>query len=1348
MIRIYHFSARTLKRLLILTIILGGIAVGMGRLLAPAITDYREEIEQWTSQMLGQQVTIGTLKGSWQGAGPKLILHDLALYSKGMDEPQIRFSEVHIAIGLIESLRQGRPAPSTITIHAPKLNITRRQDGTIAVAGLKEVKSQGDSSGAFLLPLRIDVQQGEIIWQDLATNAPPLTLTGVELSLHNDGDRHQLEGSLVLPGKPSGRIQLAADLQGQPGQDDGWSADFYFKGRGLDLTQLLNRRIPEAYYFERGLGDLELWSRWKKSQMTHLEGRVDWRTFTLSRILNGGNEIRSLNFDGVGGAFHWQRQAQGWRIDLADVKLKRFGSTWPKTRFTLVNRWHEQGKRELTAGSSFARLEDLNAIAWLLPAPSPALKDVLLEVLPHGDLHDIRFRFRETDGAPEWSAAGKGRSIMTQPFRGAPGIENLSFNGWMDQNRGTLQLVSENLSLQFPDLFRAPLAINKLNGWLDWQHHSDDSWWLEAKRIEASNHHITTESRLRLRLPDEPKLSAFLDLQTDFHDGDASAVSHYLPTGIMPPGVVEWLDKSVLGGHVIGGSVLFRGALKDFPFEEKPGGRFEVLFAVEDSSLDYLEGWPKLEKLSAKVRFLNGRMDAWADDGYLFDSRIRSLHCEIANLAQGNRLNIKGEVEGAFNNSLRLLRESPLKQDFAPLVEGIEGKGDVRLSLDIAVPLDDSPLKLNGKLLFQDNLLHLGQQDLTLEHADGHLSFDQDHLYTDSLSAELMGSKVQIEVATPKENRLATRIMVNGKIPSQLLAERFSGLSLLQQLDGAADWKLQLDIPHLAAGPYAAVPLVVSSDLVGVTVDLPQPIGKPAQQPQPVRLLLDIGNPQQIPVKVKYGSLLDAALLIDREDPDNPHLLGGNIQLGKSSAKLSQQEGLDIQIKLPELTLDPWLDLLKSEEGSTSPPVIRKLTLELDRLLVKGSEFAPFTLALEDEEEVLKGQVSSNRFQGNIEIPQNLQQKPLRLTLERLDISFEPDNLPEPDNAIEASSIDPTGLPALEAEIKEITVNGNAFGSLQLISQQGSSSWDIKSLTLSSTQLQLTASGRWSQLAEDGQKTEINLAAESPALGQLLEDLGFARNIDDAPALFNSYIQWPDGPLGFRRDQLNGKVSMDITQGTFLNVDPGVGRIFGLLNLGALQRRLTLDFSDVFAKGFGFDRIKGDFTIDNGDAFTTNFTVTGPSATTEIIGRTGLASEDFDQQVSVTPRISSSLTMAGAIAGGPVVGAALYLAEKIMGDSIDKANKIQYRITGPWKKPIVERQKTAPEEENTPRKQTLEASGSTTEETATTQKSTKEGDIKSDKNKTPTIFSRQLDTVKPNKDGAKEENPALGIPGY
>jgi uncharacterized protein YhdP len=129
------------------------------------------------------------------------------------------------------------------------------------------------------------------------------------------------------------------------------------------------------------------------------------------------------------------------------------------------------------------------------------------------------------------------------------------------------------------------------------------------------------------------------------------------------------------------------------------------------------------------------------------------------------------------------------------------------------------------------------------------------------------------------------------------------------------------------------------------------------------------------------------------------------------------------------------------------------------------------------------------------------------------------------------------------------------------------------------------------------------------------------------------------------------------------------------LSLTTLPRRLSLDFTDLFSKGFSFDLIHGDFDIDSGDAYTTNLYLEGPPARIEASGRVGLRDEDYDQLVTVTPRLTSSLPLAGAIVGGPVAGGVLFAVDKLFGKRIDKISSYQYTITGPWTDPVITRLK-------------------------------------------------------------------------
>ncbi|MDQ7073371.1 MAG: AsmA-like C-terminal region-containing protein [Gammaproteobacteria bacterium] len=132
------------------------------------------------------------------------------------------------------------------------------------------------------------------------------------------------------------------------------------------------------------------------------------------------------------------------------------------------------------------------------------------------------------------------------------------------------------------------------------------------------------------------------------------------------------------------------------------------------------------------------------------------------------------------------------------------------------------------------------------------------------------------------------------------------------------------------------------------------------------------------------------------------------------------------------------------------------------------------------------------------------------------------------------------------------------------------------------------------------------------------------------------------------------------------------------MSIAALPRRLSLDFSDLFGKGFTFDSITGDFKFKNGLALTDNFMLKSASAEIVITGVTDLVNQQYDQKVTVIPNVSSTLPLAGAVAGGPIglgVGTAILLVDKLTDKLFDKniINVISYKydLTGPWDDPAV-----------------------------------------------------------------------------
>ena len=154
-------------------------------------------------------------------------------------------------------------------------------------------------------------------------------------------------------------------------------------------------------------------------------------------------------------------------------------------------------------------------------------------------------------------------------------------------------------------------------------------------------------------------------------------------------------------------------------------------------------------------------------------------------------------------------------------------------------------------------------------------------------------------------------------------------------------------------------------------------------------------------------------------------------------------------------------------------------------------------------------------------------------------------------------------------------------------------------------------------------------------------------------------------------------MSVQVENGQFAQLDPGVGRLLGVLSLQALPRRITLDFRDVFSQGFAFDSISGSIQMNKGVLRTNDLELFGPAARVFMSGEADAVKETQSLRVKVQPTLSESVAVGSAIAATgaihPVVGLAAYLVQKALRDPVEKLFSFEYAVTGGWSDPKVEK---------------------------------------------------------------------------
>ncbi|MGZ8261667.1 MAG: YhdP family phospholipid transporter, partial [Methylotenera sp.] len=257
--------------------------------------------------------------------------------------------------------------------------------------------------------------------------------------------------------------------------------------------------------------------------------------------------------------------------------------------------------------------------------------------------------------------------------------------------------------------------------------------------------------------------------------------------------------------------------------------------------------------------------------------------------------------------------------------------------------------------------------------------------------------------------------------------------------------------------------------------------------------------------------------------------------------------------------------------------------------------------------------------------------------------------------------------PALDITADSFEFNKKKLGGLELVAYPQNDNWIIQKLKIINPESTLNANGEWSNWVRNP-NTHLHVTWDINDLGKTLKRFGYPDTIKGGKGDLTGQLSWAGSPHEFDTTGLNGNLQFEMRKGQILKVQPGVGRLFGLLSLQSLPRRLSLDFRDLFSNGFAFDKITATVKIDRGVMRSDNFEMGGPAADVTIKGETNLQKETQQLYIKVIPNISDSISLA-ALAGGPLVGAVAFLAQKMLKDPLNKIASTEYQIVGTWDNP-------------------------------------------------------------------------------
>jgi uncharacterized protein YhdP len=263
-----------------------------------------------------------------------------------------------------------------------------------------------------------------------------------------------------------------------------------------------------------------------------------------------------------------------------------------------------------------------------------------------------------------------------------------------------------------------------------------------------------------------------------------------------------------------------------------------------------------------------------------------------------------------------------------------------------------------------------------------------------------------------------------------------------------------------------------------------------------------------------------------------------------------------------------------------------------------------------------------------------------------------------------------TEFPALDLVVDELTWKDKQLGKMELQAQQHGHDWLLERMRLTNPDGALTADGKYSMVGGKTQ-TEVNLKLEIANAGKMLARSGFPDSVKNGSGKLEGAFSWRGAPDEFSYAALDGKLTLDTGKGQFLKIEPGIGKLLGILSLQALPKHITLDFTDIFSDGFAFDNIAGTALLKQGVLTTSDFKIDGSSAKITMKGQVDLNRETQNLRVRILPTVGNSVSLLGAFAAGPLVGIGTFLVNKILREPLDKLVSFEYNVTGTWVNPNV-----------------------------------------------------------------------------
>jgi uncharacterized protein (TIGR02099 family) len=1266
---------RIYKTLAIMLVLIAVLISGF-RLFLPYVEHYRQDFQNYINVNNQTNIVIGGLGMSWQRSGPTLIANRVTLIDT--DGAYVYVKHLEVQVDFWATLTKQRLISSNLILDGAIVTIENGAWGAreesnkdTSLEPNVELNSFGQITDVFLNRInRFSLKNSEV---SIENNALERHFRINNLHWLNKGERHQAQGNIIVDELSSNNLKLKIDISGQ--SLDELEGMMYVEANHLDVAPWLDSVLSiEHDKIKADIG----FSAWLKVK----EGAIERLQLALHDNLISWQE--NIQIDGIESSI-----SNNLALSAGQLLLVRGKKTDSFKMYStpLLLQLNEEKAQEYIVQlnktpeniSVYLSSFDLALISQVFPlfVDSKNTGELLSELEISGQASDIFFK----KTADDIQALASFADTSTKYSQGIPGIENISGSLSFTEQHLYIDLKAEQGSLDFDKHFVLPIPYESLQSTVDLSF-KDDGWKLNVEEIELNSNELSLNADVTIESFENSPLT--MSLLASIQEGDITKAGHYYPLTKMSSNLISYLNDSLIDGKMKQVQVLINGPLAKFPFTDK-SGTFIVDAELEQATFRFSPDWPVIEDFNANLNFTNNSMLITGRSGSLTGLSVEGVQAEIDNLSNEQILTVDTLIKSSSAlNVAKLMDESPLKNSVGSVLKQLEVQGNIDGEFHLNLPLNDTEsVVASGLINFADNQVFLQTPRMNFDKVNGQLSFRNDKISTKSLSLNWRGLPLTLDViAGNKLDYYDTSIKLNANWKNDTWMRHLSP-SFKKYFEGQLKLTGDLSLYQHHGGGFS-YKFNVGSNLAELAVNLPEPYTKLPLTETP--LIVEVnGQLQQSTINATYGDQLSFFGVLDHDTTNfsRAHIVLGNEKM------LLPMDGLHITTNLAQADVSEWqpfiLDIIntttqikKPQEANgtvkgtalfSSPERIRGTIGELDIL---GQALHNVSFNFLDKTHWWLLELNAKETRSQIKFyPDWLEQGIdinadfIHLLSPKSDVISEQAAVSSPKSEESSSLIDEKvfdNIPQIKFSCERCQIDNLHLGKVDFsLVRNDANELQIENFKAKREQAELNLSGTWEKLSTQSE-TSIEGELSLKNIEYELEQLGYGSIIRDSGGKLAFNLNWLGGPHDFSFSHLNGSLNAKVDDGYLAEVSDKA-RIFSVLSLQSIVRKLTLDFRYIFSDGMFYKDIKGDYNIKEGVLYTDNTRMNGSAGDLYIKGNTSFVSNDIDYHISYKPNLTSSLPVLAWIATlNPVVFLAGVAIDQVITSQV--VSEFNFELTG------------------------------------------------------------------------------------